>query len=149
MTDTLTREARSERMRLIKSKNTRPELLVRRLCREIGFAGYRLHRRDLPGRPDLAFIGRKKALFVHGCFWHGHDCRNGNRPPKDNRDYWTDKLTRNKVRDATHLATLTAQGWRSLVIWECELKAPDRVSKKIFRFLNTQFKPHAATLGKR
>ncbi|MGX2042296.1 very short patch repair endonuclease (plasmid) [Methylocaldum sp. MU1018] len=137
MTDTLSPQERSERMRLIKSKDTRPELLVRKLCRELGHKGYRLHRKDLPGKPDIAFIGRKAALFVHGCFWHGHDCKSGNRPPKDNTDYWTTKINRNKERDAKAQETLQAMGWNVLVVWECQLKDRETLSDRLERFLGS------------
>ncbi|MGB4592329.1 MAG: very short patch repair endonuclease, partial [Coriobacteriia bacterium] len=80
--------SRSENMRRIRSRDTAPELLVRKALRQLGHVGYRLHRRDLPGRPDVAFVGKQKAIFVHGCFWHGHDCAEGQRTPKSNLDYW-------------------------------------------------------------
>lgn len=112
-------------MAAVKGADTKPEMTVRRLCHALGYR-YRLHRRDLPGRPDLAFGPRKKAVFVHGCFWHGHDCARGARVPKANRDYWTLKIARNRARDEAALAELEKRGWRTLVIWECEMK--DRVA---------------------
>ena len=111
-------------MRAVKSRDTSPELAVRALLRRFA-PGYRLHRRDIPGTPDIAFIGRKRAIFVHGCFWHGHDCARGARTPKANADYWRAKIARNVARDAQHQAALTAQGWRVFIVWECALKAPD------------------------
>jgi DNA mismatch endonuclease (patch repair protein) len=92
---------------------------------------YRLQRRDLPGRPDLAFIGRGTAVFVHGCFWHGHDCPRGSRRPKQNADYWAAKIGRNKARDAAAQATLTERGWRALIVWECELKNEAAVAARL------------------
>lgn len=126
---------RSAIMRAVKSKNTSAELAVRALLREFA-PGYRLHRRDLPGVPDIAYLGRRKAIFVHGCFWHGHDCPRGVRIPKSNGAYWRDKIARNRDRDATQEAALSLLGWRRLVVWECELKAPARLSQKLRRFLS-------------
>lgn len=126
---------RSAIMRAVKSKNTSAELAVRALLREFA-PGYRLHRRDLPGVPDIAYLGRRKAIFVHGCFWHGHDCPRGARIPKSNSAYWRDKIARNRDRDATQEAALSLLGWRRLVVWECELKAPARLSQKLRRFLS-------------
>lgn len=113
--------ARSAVMRAVKGRDTKPERAVRALVRGLG-AGYRLGGWGLPGRPDLVFPGRRKAIFVHGCFWHGHDCPRGARPPKANADYWRAKIARNRARDEAALAALTAQGWAALVIWECALR---------------------------
>lgn len=122
-------------MRQIRGKNTAPEIAVRQLCREIGFSGYRIHRKDLPGKPDLAWIGRKLAVFVHGCFWHGHDCAEGIRKPKTNRDYWIPKIDQNQRRDAENIMRLCAAGWDVIVVWECELSKKDYLKKKLKRFL--------------
>lgn len=111
---------RSAIMRAVPGRDTSAELKVRRLLQPIA-PGYRLHRKDIPGNPDIAFLGAKKAIFVHGCFWHGHDCRRGARMPKTNTDYWRAKIGRNRARDARHLEDLAALGWRALVVWECEL----------------------------
>jgi len=119
----------------VRSTDTKPELAVRRVAHQLGYR-YRLHRKDLPGTPDLAFIGRRKAVFVHGCFWHGHDCARGARTPKKNSAYWIEKITRNKARDRRHLTALAALGWQSLVIWECELKEPTNVSRRLTVFLD-------------
>src|SRR5580692_552424 len=108
-------------MRRVKSRDTTPERTVRRLLWRLG-ARYRLDRRDLPGRPDIVLAGRKLVIFVHGCFWHGHDCARGARVPKANRDYWTGKIGRNRARDIETRARLEALGWRVEVVWECELK---------------------------
>ncbi len=120
-TDVFTPEQRSAVMARVRGKDTRPELEVRRILTRLGLR-YRLHRRDLPGSPDVAFIGRRTALFVHGCFWHGHDCRRGARVPKQNAAFWAAKLARNRARDTEVQARLSALGWRSLVVWECELR---------------------------
>lgn len=124
-------------MQAVRSKDTKPELAVRRLACELGYR-YRLHRKDLPGKPDLAFIGRRKAVFVHGCFWHGHDCARGARQPKTNNVYWVEKIARNQARDQVHLATLSARGWRILVIWECELKQLDLMRARLAAFLESR-----------
>lgn len=134
--DKLSPVRRSENMRKIRGKDTEPELAVRRLCREIGFSGYRVHRKDLPGKPDLAWVGRKLAIFVHGCFWHGHDCAEGVRKPKSNRDYWIPKIERNQQRDSENMAALRMRGWDVLVVWECEIKMKERLSNKLKGFLS-------------
>ena len=137
--DTLTPRRRSNNMRQIRAKNTKPELAVRKLCRELGYTGYRIHRKELPGKPDLAWIGRKRALFVHGCFWHGHSCREGIRKPKSNRNYWIPKIRGNRQRDARNIATLKKAGWKVLVVWDCEISSNGVASKtkvkKLQRFL--------------
>jgi DNA mismatch endonuclease (patch repair protein) len=121
VTDVFDAEKRSAVMRRVKGKDTTPEMTVRRALTRLG-ARYRLHRKDLPGSPDIVMPGRRLALFVHGCFWHGHDCARGSRVPKQNRDYWTAKVGRNVARDAKSREALTADGWRVETIWECELK---------------------------
>jgi DNA mismatch endonuclease (patch repair protein) len=134
--DKLTPERRSENMRRIKSKDMKPELLVRRLVHALGYR-YRLHRKDLPGKPDLVFGPRKKVIFVHGCFWHGHNrqgCLDARRP-KSNTEYWNPKLTRNRERDAERIAALRDDGWGVLVIWECETTDDKAVQKKLRQFL--------------
>ena len=122
-TDVFTPEKRSAVMRRVKSRDTAPELAVRRLLRAAGI-GYRLGGCGLPGRPDVVMKGRRVALFVHGCFWHGHHCPRGARQPKANADYWLSKIERNRTRDAANLARLHEAGWRALVVWECELRQP-------------------------
>ncbi len=114
---------RSAVMRAVKSRDTGPELAVRAILRTLA-PGYRLHRADLPGKPDVVYARRRLAIFVHGCFWHGHDCPRGARMPKDNADYWRRKIARNRARDARNVAALEAMGWRALVIFECALKDP-------------------------
>jgi DNA mismatch endonuclease, patch repair protein len=133
--DKISCERRSENMRNIKSKNTSPELSVRKLCRELGFSGYRIHRKELPGKPDLVWLGRKLAIFVHGCFWHGHDCIEGLRKPKSNRSYWIPKIERNQQRDNNNINNLRASSWKVLIIWECEISEQDHLSKKLVEFL--------------
>jgi DNA mismatch endonuclease, patch repair protein len=128
-------ESRSANMRAIRSRATGPELIVRRIARTIA-PGYRLNRKDIPGSPDLAWNGVKRAVFVNGCFWHGHDCRHGSRVPKENRDYWVAKIAMNRARDARNMAALDTLGWKALVIWECELKSESAVSERLALFLH-------------
>jgi len=120
-TDVFDAAKRSAVMRRVKARDTGPELAVRRLLWRLG-ARYRLHRKDLPGSPDIVLPGRRLAIFVHGCFWHGHDCPRGSRVPKANRDYWVAKVARNRARDAGAREALAARGWRVETLWECELK---------------------------
>ncbi|MBV8473797.1 MAG: DNA mismatch endonuclease Vsr [Hyphomicrobiales bacterium] len=112
---------RSATMRAVKSRDTKPELAVRKLLRDIA-PGYRLHRADLPGRPDIVYGRRQVAIFVHGCFWHGHDCPRGARMPKANAEYWRAKIERNRTRDAAVIEALKATGWRAVIVYECDLK---------------------------
>jgi len=121
MSDVYSPEKRSAVMRRVKGRDTTPELKVRRALTALG-ARYRLHRADLPGKPDIVMGGRRLAIFVHGCFWHGHDCARGSRVPKANRDYWVGKVERNRARDERSREALTALGWRVETIWECDLK---------------------------
>lgn len=121
-------------MALIRSKDTAPEMAVRRLAHGLGYR-HRLHRADLPGKPDMVFPSRKAVVFVHGCFWHGHDCKRGARKPKANAEYWQAKIGRNVERDAAAVAALAAMGWRSLVVWECELKDAAAVEQRLREFL--------------
>lgn len=121
MSDVFSPEKRSEVMRRVRGRDTSPERKVRSLLTRMGLR-YRLHRKDLPGSPDVVFPGRRLALFVHGCFWHGHDCARGARAPKANADYWAKKIARNRARDVEVQGRLVEAGWRTLVVWECELK---------------------------
>jgi DNA mismatch endonuclease (patch repair protein) len=121
MTDVFSPHKRSSIMRRVRGKDTAPEITVRKLLTRMGLR-YRLHRADLPGKPDIVMPGRNLAIFVHGCFWHGHDCARGARVPKANREYWESKIGRNRERDIAHRAALEAVGWRVLALWECELK---------------------------
>ena len=136
MTDWLTTEQRRRVMQAIRGKDTKPELTVRRLLHRLGYR-YRLHKKGLPGRPDLVFAGRKKVVFVHDCFWHAHDCRFG-RAPTSREDYWLPKLRRNKERDAENEAALEAMGWEVHTVWECEIKKKDKseLVKSLTEFLD-------------
>lgn len=121
MTDVFDPEKRSAVMRRVKGRDTGPEMVVRKLLTGLG-ARYRLHRKDLPGKPDVVMPGRRVAIFVHGCFWHGHGCARGARVPQQNRDYWLAKVARNRTRDAANNEALATAGWRVETIWECEMK---------------------------
>ena len=129
-------------MRAIPSRNTSPELAVRKILHPIA-PGYRLHRKDILGNPDIAYIGARRAIFVHGCFWHGHDCARGARVPKSNTAYWIAKIARNRARDTRHGEALRALGWRVLIIWECELREAARLKGKLRRFAGATYTaPH-------
>ena len=125
---------RSRIMRAVKSTDTGPERLVRQALHAAGYR-YRLHRKDLPGSPDIVFPGRRKAIFVHGCFWHGHDCARGAREPKTNADYWRQKIARNRERDRRVVAELAAIGWTTETVWECELKDRQELLGRLNLFL--------------
>ena len=134
MSDTVAPNKRSWIMRQVKSKDTSPERLVRSLLHGMGYR-FRLHRRDLPGVPDIVFPGRKKVVFVHGCFWHGHSCPRGARLPKTNKEYWRQKIAKNKERDRRRVEELQDLGWDVLVIWECETKDIDALRERLADFL--------------
>ena len=129
-----TAEQRSRIMRAVKGADTTPELAVRSLAHSMGYR-FRLHRKDLPGKPDLTFPRLRKVIFVNGCFWHGHDCARGARVPVRNRDYWTQKVARNMERDRSAQSALQRLGWKSLVVWECEIKDQNRLQRTLRRFL--------------
>jgi DNA mismatch endonuclease (patch repair protein) len=135
--DSLSPKERSEIMARVRSKNTRPELRVRKLVFALGYR-YRLHDRKLPGSPDLVFKLRKKVIFVHGCFWHRHARCALARLPKSRVDFWIPKLEGNKLRDQRNKRALARQGWKVLTIWECQLGDLERVSNRIGRFLNAE-----------
>lgn len=120
-------------MRRVPCKNTKPELVVRKLVYSLGYR-YRLRPKELPGRPDLSFPGRKKIIFVNGCFWHYHGCEKG-KPPKSNLEYWLPKLERNRDRDRANLRSLESAGWKVLVLWQCELGDNEALTLRIREFL--------------
>ena len=133
--DPLTPEQRRYTMAQVHSKDTKPEMRVRHLAHRLGYR-YRLHRKDLPGKPDLAFPGRKKIIFVHGCFWHGHDCPAGRKRPQTNQEYWTRKLERTRQRDVDNETKLRELGWDALIIWECQTKDEDTLAEALTAFLD-------------
>ena len=125
----------SEHMRRIRSKHTKPELSIRRLVSALGYR-YRLHRKNLPGSPDLVFAGRSKVIFVHGCFWHQHTgCRLAHLP-KSNLEYWLPKLARNRARDTQAKRALSRLGWRYLVVWECQTRE-GALERRLLHFLES------------
>jgi DNA mismatch endonuclease (patch repair protein) len=134
MPDVFDPEQRSAVMRAVKSRNTAPEIAVRRAAHALGLR-FRLNRTDLPGKPDLVFPGMKTALFVHGCFWHGHSCPRGDRMPASNRDYWRAKIGRNVARDKASLSALKELGWTAVVIWECETRDKAALARLVARRL--------------
>jgi DNA mismatch endonuclease (patch repair protein) len=132
MADNRSPESRSALMSRIASKNTAPELRVRKLLHSLGYR-FRLHRRDLPGTPDIVLPSRHAAIFVHGCFWHAHGCRIG-RPPRTNVEFWTAKRERNVARDQENRAALEALGWRVLEVWQCETRDLEFLSDRLQDF---------------
>jgi DNA mismatch endonuclease (patch repair protein) len=134
MADMFSPEERSRIMSRVRSKGTGPEKKVRSFLHRLGYR-FRLHRKDLPGNPDIVFPSRKKIIFVHGCFWHRHDCKAGRKIPKTNTEYWTEKISRNVVRDAEQSYSLQAAGWDRLIIWECEMRDEEQLKTKILEFL--------------
>lgn len=135
--DNLSSEQRRYTMSRVHGKNTKPELVVRRLLFSLGYR-YRLHRQDLPGKPDLVFSARRKVIFVHGCFWHGHDCRAGQKRPKTNQEYWLNKLSKNRLRDIENQAKLMKLGWHVFVVWECQIKDLKQLTIDLQHFLETE-----------
>ena len=136
----------SARMSRIRKTDTKPELVVRRLAHGLGFR-YRLHRRDIAGTPDLVFPRLRKVIFVHGCFWHQHDCSLGRKRPKANPDYWLPKLARNVERDRIVRKQLQAQGWRVLVIWECQTRKPTNLADLLSWFLRSSTDHQTSAAG--
>jgi DNA mismatch endonuclease (patch repair protein) len=134
--DITSKAGRSENMRRIGSKDTTPELVVRRLVHSMGYR-YRLYRPEIPGKPDMVFWGRRKAIFVHGCFWHQHNrCRRASTP-KSHTEYWFPKLRGNKERDSRNLRKLEELGWDVLVVWECQLSNLRKVARRVRHFLGS------------
>lgn len=133
--DTVHADKRSEIMRRITSKDTKPEIIVRRLVHSLGFR-YRLHSKKLPGNPDIVFPKRRKVIFVHGCFWHQHDGCKSSHIPKTRRDYWEPKLNRTVFRDRKNQEKLRELGWDILIIWECETRDIKQIAGEIIAFLN-------------
>lgn len=132
--DTMTPEQRSRLMSQIRSKDTKPELAVRSLVHRMGYR-FRLHARNLPGTPDLVFSSRRKAIFVHGCFWHGHACQKGRRP-QTRAAFWTEKIDNNRKRDRKSRRQLKKLGWSSLIVWECEVGYTEALARKLSQFLD-------------
>lgn len=145
MIDTLTKAERSERMSRVRAKDTKPEMTVRRLVHGMGYR-YRLHDRRLPGSPDLVFRSRRKVIFVHGCFWHRHpdpSCKLA-RMPKSRQDFWGPKLEGNRERDERNRVALDREGWRQMVVWECECRHEEQLRNKLQDFLEGDNAEHAS-----
>jgi DNA mismatch endonuclease, patch repair protein len=134
MPDVHTPAQRSFNMSRIRNRNTRPEMIVRSLVHRLGYR-YRLHRKDLPGKPDLVFPARRKVIFVHGCFFHMHDCRYGRVTPATNAEFWQKKRLSNVERDKRNIAALKSDGWDVLEVWECQTKTPDVLPDILINFL--------------
>ena len=122
-------------MSAIRNKNTKPEMIVRRLAHSLGYR-YRLHGRGLPGKPDLIFPSRRKVIFVHGCFWHRHSCSKGRSMPSTRTKFWREKLEENKERDKRNLRKLRKEGWKVLLIWECQTRNSEKLIIKLRGFLD-------------
>lgn len=139
MVDTLSPSERGARMALVKGRDTKPEMIVRRMLHAMGYR-YRLHAKDLPGKPDIILRPRRKAIFVHGCFWHRHpdpNCKRS-RLPKSRLDFWEPKLEANAARDRLAVERLEAMGWKVLIIWECELREREQLGNKLKGFIGEQ-----------
>lgn len=121
-------------MSRVRNKNTAPEMAVRRVAHSMGFR-YRLHRKDLPGSPDLVFPSKRKVIFVHGCFWHGHECKRGKRP-SSNQEFWYEKITKNQARDEGAQLKLSQLGWSYLVLWSCDISSVDKLKDTLEAFLS-------------
>lgn len=148
MTDVFDQATRSRVMRTVKSENTSPEKIVRSILHALGYR-FRIHRRDLPGSPDIVLPGRKTAIFVHGCFWHGHNCPRGQREPKDNAEYWRRKRAKNMERDVRTSLELLQIGWRPLIVWECEIRRREELETKLVAFLGPSSHNYARKGGER
>lgn len=135
--DRLSPEQRSRLMSRIKGKDTKPEIVVRKLLTSMGYR-YRLHRKDLPGTPDIVFPGRKKVIFVSGCYWHRHPSCSRASTPSTRKDFWEAKFNANVNRDRSNIAELQRQGWDVLTIWECEIKQPENLHSILTTFLSTR-----------
>lgn len=134
--DTLTRSQRKFCMSQNKGKDTSPEISVRRLVYSLGFR-YRLHRRDLPGCPDMVFPGKKKVIFINGCYWHRHNCKKGRSMPQTRKNFWQSKFKKTILRDKRNLKKLRLLGYKIIVIWECQIRNSEKLSAKLIKFLKS------------
>ena len=137
MADVLTPEQRSFNMSRIRNRDTRPEMIVRSIVHRLGYR-YRLHKKDLPGKPDLVLVRHRKIIDVHGCFFHMHKCRYGSVVPATNAKFWRTKRLSNVERDRRNLKALRRDGWKVMIVWECETRNPDRLEGKIKRFMDSK-----------
>jgi DNA mismatch endonuclease (patch repair protein) len=136
MTDRVTKKQRSRNMAAVRSSNTLPEVTVRSILHKLGVR-FRLHQRTLPGTPDIVLKRHKTVVFVHGCFWHGHDCPRG-KTPGVRPEFWVPKLERNRERDHANATSLRKHGWRVVTVWECQLRKPSELARRLKRALSTQ-----------
>lgn len=134
MADVLTPEQRRKNMSAIRGRDTKPEKAVRSLVYSLGYR-YRLHYKKLPGRPDMVFVARRKVIFIHGCYWHMHECPYGRVIPKTNTEFWQTKRRSNVERDVKNLAELEAAGWQVLIVWECQTRDKAALEIKLKEFL--------------
>ena len=141
MVDTISLAYRSEIMSRVRAKDTKPEMVVRRMLHAAGYR-YRLHAHDLPGKPDLVFPARRKVVFINGCFWHRHRGCALARLPKSRIEFWTEKLERNRERDERNVAALRELGWEVLTVWECEVRNPATLMPRVVAFLEQPPPPH-------
>jgi len=135
--DVLTKKQRSYCMSRIRGKGTKPEIAVRKIIHNLGYR-YRLHKKNLPGCPDIVLSNYRKIIFVNGCWWHRHNCRLGRRSPKSRLRYWLPKLRANKERYIRNLRKLRNQGWKVLTVWECQTRKPEKLSRRIREFLESR-----------
>jgi len=142
MTDVFSKKKRSWIMGRVKGRDTKPEILVRSIVHRMGYR-FRIHRRELPGNPDIVLPRHRKVIFVHGCFWHGHRRCPRSERPSSNKSFWNTKLDKNVERDERLRRVLRRMGWRVFVVWECETRAPDKVLRKLGRFLNDERRKEA------
>lgn len=145
MTDVLTAAQRSFNMSRIRSRDTRPELIVRSIVHRLGYR-YRLHKGDLPGKPDIVLVRHRKIIDVHGCFFHMHSCRYGSVVPATNAQFWKQKRLSNVERDKKNFRALTASGWNVLIVWECETRDASKLQQTIKQFLKTKLSPRPTDL---
>lgn len=132
--DVLTKQQRKQCMSAVRNKDTKPEIVVRKLVHSLGYR-YRLHGSNLPGKPDLVLTSKRKVIFVHGCFWHRHSCKKGRSMPLTQKEFWREKLDNNKVRDRRDRRKLKELGWQTMIVWECETRNIEKLTKKLKRFL--------------
>ena len=135
MVDNLSPVERSSLMRRVRGKDTKPEIAVRRVAHALGYR-FRLHRRDLPGSPDIVFPKLRKAIFVHGCYWHRHDCKKAT-VPKSNVSFWQNKFEANIERDRRNLVSLSEMGWLTMIVWQCETEKEENIAEMISNFLGS------------
>ncbi|MBK9216752.1 MAG: DNA mismatch endonuclease Vsr [Chloracidobacterium sp.] len=135
MADNLTVEQRRKNMTLIRSRDTKPEMLVRSLLHSRGYR-FRLHHPNMPGKPDIVLPRYRKIILVNGCFWHGHNCKRGRVSPKTNASYWSEKIARNRTRDRANRIRYTEHGWQTMIVWECQIKDIERLAARLLAFLS-------------